>query len=151
MHIKKVKLEDISKTKRPTLGDEVPVEVFRLLRIIGMYSILGEGSGYTLYLAGKELGVEFDVKTVEELAKLLKKLKIGILTVVESSDDKIVVRLDECITCSGLPDIGKMICHFEGGIIAGAIERIMKRPTKGVQTKSHTSGFDHCEFHIHLL
>ncbi len=147
----KVKLEDISKTDRPTLGDEVPVEVFRLLRIIGMYSILGEGSGYTLYLAGKELGVEFDIKTVEGLATLLRKLKIGIMTVVESSDNKIIVRLDECITCAGLPDIGKMICHFEGGIIAGAMEKIMKRPTKGVQTKSHTSGFDHCEFHIHLL
>lgn len=146
-----ITIEDIGKTKRPTLGDEVPVEVFRLLRIIGMYSILGEGSGYTLYLAGKELGVEFDVTTIEEFAVLLKKLKIGIMMVVESSDDKIVVRVDECITCAGLPDIGKMICHFEGGIIAGAMERILKRPTKGVQTRSHTSGFDHCEFHIHLL
>ncbi|VAX30073.1 hypothetical protein MNBD_NITROSPIRAE02-1274 [hydrothermal vent metagenome] len=151
MDIKKVRLEDISKTKRPTLGDEVPVEVFRLLRIIGMYSILGEGSGYTLYLAGKELGIELDVNTTDELATLLKKLKIGILTFIESSDNKVVVRLDECITCSGLPDIGKMICHFEGGIIAGALERVLKRPAKGVQTKSHTSGFDHCEFQIHLL
>ncbi|HEC96781.1 MAG TPA: DUF2507 domain-containing protein [Nitrospirae bacterium] len=151
MSIKKLDIGDISKTKRPILGDEVPVEVFRLLRIIGMYSILGEGSGYTLYLAGKELGVELDIKTVEELATLLKKLKIGILMVVESSDNKIVVRVDECITCAGLPDIGKMICHFEGGIIAGALEKILKRPTKAIQTKSHTSGFDHCEFHIHLL
>ncbi len=146
-----ITIEDIGKTKRPILGDEVPVELFRLLRITGMYSILGEGSGYTLYLAGKELGVEFNVTTIEELAVLLKKLKIGIMMVVESSDDKIVVRVDECITCAGLPDIGKMICHFEGGIIAGAMERILKRPTKGVQTRSHTSGFDHCEFHIHLL
>jgi len=147
----RVKLADISKTKRPTLGDEVPVEVFRLLRVIGMYSILGEGSGYTLYLAGKELGEELDVNSIEEFAMLLRRLKIGIMKVLASSDDKIVVRVDECITCSGLPYTGKMICHFEGGIIAGALRKILNRPTKALQTKSHTSGFDHCEFHVYLL
>ncbi|NOZ25468.1 MAG: DUF2507 domain-containing protein [Nitrospirae bacterium] len=147
----KIRLEDISNTDRPTLGDEVPVEVFRLLRVIGMYSILGEGSGYTLYLAGKELGEELGVNTFEELSALFGRLKIGILKVLETSGDKITVRVDECITCSGLPYTGKMICHFESGIIAGAIGKVLKRPTKAVQTKSHTSGFDHCEFLVYLL
>ncbi len=147
----KLDFEDISKTKRPTLGSEVPVAVFRLLRVIGMYSILGEGSGYTLYLAGKELGAKFDVGSVDDLARLFEDLRIGLLCILESSEEKIVVRVDECITCAGLPDIGRMFCHFEGGIIAGALERILRRPTKAVQTKSHTSGFDYCEFHVHLL
>ncbi len=147
----KVRLEDIRKTDRPTLGDDVPVEVFRLLRVIGMYSILGEGSGYTLYLAGKELGEGLGLDSMEELAKLFRRLKIGVLRVLDALEDKMTVRVDECITCSGLPYTGKMICHFEGGIIAGAVQKILDRPTKAVQTKSHTAGFDHCEFLVYLL
>ena len=30
----------------------------------------------------------------------------------------------ECVTCSGLQPVGRSICHFEGGLIAGAVQDI---------------------------
>ncbi|MDI6744204.1 MAG: hypothetical protein QMD07_02390 [Thermodesulfovibrionales bacterium] len=77
-------------------------------------------------------------------------MKIGIPSILKSTDEKIVVRVDECVTCAGLPNIGEMVCHFEGGIIAGSLEKILKRPTRAVQTKSHAAGFEHCEFDVLL-
>lgn len=147
----KLNLEDLSKQKRTALGAEIPVTVFRLLRLTGMQKILGESSGPTLYMVGKEIGGVFDVNTVEEFSKLVQDLKIGIPKILESSDDKIVIRVDECVTCSGLPNIGEMVCHFEGGIIAGALEKILKRPTKAIETKCNAAGFDYCEFTVQLF
>lgn len=150
MGIETLRLEDIIKQKRPTLGGEVPVPVFRLLRLIGMQKILGESSGPTLYMVGKEIGSSLDVSTVEEFAKFIEEMKIGIPRILKLSGEKIVIRVDECVTCAGLPNIGEMVCHFEGGIIAGALEKILKRPTKAVQTKSHAAGFEYCEFDVLL-
>lgn len=151
MGIEKLSIEDISRTNRYTLGDDVPVVVFRLLRIIGMNKILGDTAGTTLYILGKELGASLEVKSVEEFLDLVRDLKIGVAEIIESTDDRLVVFVKECITCSGLPDVGEMFCNFEGGIIAGALEKLLDRPTKAVQTKSGSSGFNGCEFEITLF
>jgi len=151
MGIEKLTLDDISKMKRPTLGSEVSVVIFRLLRLIGMYKILGESAGHTLYIVGKDIGADLPVNTVDEFLNLIKGLKIGIPKILESSEDRIVVFVEECITCSGLPNIGIMTCHLESGIIAGALEKILKRPARSVQTKSNASGFNGCEFEISLF
>lgn len=151
MGIEKLTLDDIGKSKRVTLGNEVPVIVFRLLRLSGMHKILGDSAGHTLYMVGKELGADLNVNTVEEFLSLIKNLKIGIPTILESSEDRIVVFVEECITCSGLPNIGVMTCYFEAGIIAGALEKILKRPAKVIQTKSNAAGFNGCEFEVSLF
>lgn len=151
MGIEKLTLNDIDKPKRPTLGDSTPVVVFRLLRLLGMHKILGDSAGHTLYMAGKELGATLPVSSVEEFLKLVRDMKIGLPEIVDESEDRLVIFLKECITCSGLPDIGQMVCNFEGGIIAGAVEKITGRPARAVQTKSSAAGFDGCEFEVALF
>src|SRR3989304_1449838 len=103
MGIEKLTINDISKTKRITLGDVVPIKIFRLLRLIGMHKILGESAGHTLYMVGKELGEGLDVSSIDGFLALLKDLKIGIPEVKESNDERMVIFVKECITCSGLP------------------------------------------------
>jgi len=151
MGVEALTFNDISNTKRKQLGDDVPVPLFRLIRLIGMHKILGESAGHTLYLVGKDIGKELEVDSADDFLRLVQDLKIGIPHVTESSEDKMVVFVEECITCSGLPNIGEMVCHLEGGLITGAVERILKRPAKGVQTKSSSMGFKGCEFEIHLF
>lgn len=151
MGIERLSFEDIGKVNRATLGTDIPLSVFRLVRLTGMNKILGESAGPTLYMVGKDIGIGLDLTTVDDLAGLVQRLRIGIPKVLKSSDDMIVIRVLECMTCSGLPDIGEMFCNFEGGLITGALEKILKRPAKAVQTKSQSAGCDCCEFEVSLF
>ena len=54
--MKEYSIEEIKNIARPTLGEEVPLVLFRVLRIIGIRNILGESSGATLYMMGKHVG-----------------------------------------------------------------------------------------------
>lgn len=151
MGIERLSFEDIAKVNRGTLGPDIPLSVFRLLRLIGMNKILGESAGPTLYMLGKDIGNGLGLTTVDDFAGLVQTLRIGIPKVLKSSDDMVVIRVLECMTCAGLPNIGEMFCNFESGLIAGALEKILKRPAKSVQTKSQSAGCDCCEFEVRLF
>ncbi len=118
MNIEELKLSDISKVGRVDLGVDIPVILFRLIRLTGLGKLLGESSGAALYSVGKTIGESLELKSPEELLELVKNLKIGMPKVVELSERKIVVQVFECVTCSGLLNMGQKICHFEAGFIA---------------------------------
>ncbi len=117
-------LQQVSKVKRKQLGDKIPILIFRVLRHYthGYASdLLGEKASNILFVnSGKALGLELG-KTLHDtnLQSYLKKIssfvekeRIGILNVVELFDEKLVVQLDECITCAGMDNIDKRICFF---------------------------------------
>lgn len=151
MGIEQLTLADLAMSNRKTLGDEVPIQVFRMIRLIGMHKMLGESAGHAIYTAGKSLGGALEVKTVPEFLDLVRSLRIGIPKVTASGEDRVVVLVEECITCSGVTNVGEMFCHLEGGIIAGALEKILKRPARAAQTQSSSMGFNGCEFEVHLF
>jgi predicted hydrocarbon binding protein len=146
--MKEYTIEDIGHIVRPELGQEVPLTLFRILRIIGMRSILGESSGATLYMMGKNVGNMLGAKDIPELIDRIKELKIGIAEVEILDEDHVVVKLYECITCAGFTYTGEMFCDMESGIIAGLMEKVYRKKAKSTQTKSWSAGFNYCEFEI---
>lgn len=48
----------------------------------------------------------------------------GILTTESLEDDKIVVRIDECMSCAGMPNLNNAVCYYEGGRITGGLSEI---------------------------
>jgi predicted hydrocarbon binding protein len=146
--MKEYTIEDIGHIVRPELGQEVPLSLFRILRIIGMRSILGESSGATLYMMGKNVGNMLEAKDIPDLIDKLKELKIGIPEVEVVDEDHVIVKLYECITCAGFTYTGEMFCDMESGIIAGLMEKVYGKKAKSTQTKSWSSGFNYCEFEI---
>ncbi len=143
-------VDDIKNVLRPRLGDDVPLLLFRILRIIGMRSILGETSGATLYMMGKRVGNMLPAATMDEFAKTLQDLKIGIPETRIVDEDHINVRLYECITCAGFGYTGEMFCDMESGIIAGLLENVQGKKAKSTQTKSWSAGYEYCEFEVFL-
>ena len=143
-------VDDIKNVERPRLGDDVPLLLFRILRIIGMRSILGETSGATLYMMGKRVGNMLPASTMEEFATTIRDLKIGIPKVEIVDEDHINVRLFECITCAGFSYTGEMFCDMESGIIAGLLENVHGKKAKSTQTKSWSLGYKYCEFEVFL-
>ncbi len=148
--MKEYTIEDIGHIVRPELGQEVPLKLFRILRIIGMRSILGESSGATLYMMGKHVGNMLEAKDIPELIERVKELKIGIPVVEIADEDHMVVKLYECITCAGFVYTGEMFCDMESGIIAGLMEKVFGKKARSTQTKSWSAGFNYCEFEIFL-
>jgi len=151
MDIADLKISDISRSERKELGFDIPVVLFRLIRLTGLGKLLGASSGAALYSVGKTIGESLELKTPEDFLELVKNLKIGVPKVPEMTEKKIVVQVFECVTCCGIPDVGGVICHFEAGLIAGALSRILGRSTKTTETKCWGKGDKVCEFETLII
>ena len=151
MAMEKIELANALKVERPELGDQAGVGLYRLLRLVALEDIMGPGASAISYYAGKKLGLELKLKTLDEFLELCKELKIGLIEVPVMTDTHIHVDVYECVTCAGMETVGRPICHFEGGLIAGAVEGIIG---KSVQAKEVTCigglGDDSCGFDLKI-
>jgi len=115
---------------RPTLGDNAGVALYRLLRLVALEDIIGRGAAGTAYVAGKKLGNSLGLTKLEQFLELCSTLKIGIIEVPILTDSRIHVDVYECVTCSGMRTVGRTLCHFEAGLVAGVVETVVKKRTK---------------------
>lgn len=148
--MKEYSIEDLKHIVRPNLGDQIPLALYRILRIIGIRSILGESTGATLYMVGKQVGNLIGAGNLQEFKDKIVELKVGIPEVTIVEEDQITVKLYECITCAGYAYTGEMFCDMESGIIAGLLEKVYGKKAKSTQTKSWSVGYDYCEFEVFL-
>ena len=88
---------------------------------------------------------------LQEVIKFVAQLKVGILKPRALTDEQIVVGLDECITCSGMDNIGKRICHFETGFVAGVVESFIGDRVRATETKCGANGEGICEVTVDLI
>ena len=136
---------------RPTLGDNAGVALYRLLRLVALEDIIGRGAAGTAYVAGKKLGLSLGLTQLDAFLELCGALKIGIIKVPVMSESKIHVDVFECVTCSGLQRVGRVLCHFEGGLIAGAVESILHRRSRAIEVSCIGGlGDDACGFDVIL-
>ncbi|OPY64760.1 MAG: V4R domain protein [Syntrophorhabdus sp. PtaU1.Bin050] len=148
--MKEYSLDDVKHVVRPRLGEDIPLVLYRVLRVIGMRNILGESSGATLYMMGKQIGTMVGAKDLAEFEAKIKELKVGIPEVQVINEDQLVVKLYECITCAGFTYTGEMFCDMESGIIAGLLEGVYGKKARSTQTKSWSVGYSYCEFEVIL-
>jgi predicted hydrocarbon binding protein len=136
---------------RPSLGPDAGIALYRLLRLVALEDIIGRGAAGTAYLAGKKLGLNLGLQTLEGFLELCTALKVGVIKVPVLTESRIHVDVYECVTCSGLSPMGRTLCHFEGGLIAGAVESILKKRTRAIEvTCIGGLGHDSCGFDLEL-
>jgi predicted hydrocarbon binding protein len=123
--------------KRPVVGDNVPVVLWRLIRLVGMHNILKEETSTITYLLGKQIGKMLDVKSVDDLKNELIALKIGLIDIRLNTATSVHISIGECLTCAGItPPLGRPICQLEVGIVAGALEKIYPgKKVSGIETE----------------
>ena len=144
-----VDLANAMKIARPSLGDNAGVALYRLLRLVALEDIIGRGAAGTAYVAGKKLGISLKMTKLEDFLALCTSLKIGIIKVPVMTNEKIHVDVYECITCSGMDRVGRALCHFEGGMIAGVVETILHKRTRAHEvTCIGGLGHDACGFDL---
>ena len=149
--MKPIELSNALKINRPELGDLTGVGLYRLLRLVAWEDIMGPGASAISYYAGKKLGHELNLKTLDEFLELCQQLKIGIIEVPEMTDTHIHVDIYECVTCSGMDPVGRPVCHFEGGLIAGVVETITGKSVKAKEvTCIGGLGDDTCGYDLEI-
>jgi len=143
--------EDMKSIARNQLGDQVPLELFRMIRLIGLYQGLPMGGKGTTITVGRKIGENLPVKSVEELLKLFQDLKIGIPRIVHQDERRINIAVDDCF-CKGLPVLDeKKVCDLEGAMLEGALSKIMNRKVSVREVLCNVNGDDHCEYEVQLL
>ena len=145
----KVEISNALSILRPTLGDNAGIGLYRLLRLVALEDIIGRGASGTAYIAGKKLGASLGLDNLEAFLELCKTLSIGIIKVPVLQKNQIKVEVYECVTCSGMDPVGRPLCHFEGGLVAGAVETVIKTEVRALETHC-IGGLGHkaCTFDI---
>lgn len=155
---------DLSNIKegRGSLGEEMPVMVYRLMQYT-MVDVLTrefgrEKTNYYLREAGRLAGAEFarnvlDLKVdfdvfIANLQKMLMELKIGIMRVesVSNRAEEIILTVGEDLDCSGLPITGESVCDYDEGFISGILGTYTGKSYSVREVDCWASGARVCRF-----
>lgn len=130
MKIEEVTVMDLATDPRETLGDLVPFFFYRYLSLFAVAESKGAFAEKALFDGGYKVGSQLvrDMMYTEfsQIAEHYEMNGLAILTQVSEEDGVMRVRLEECATCCGLPPVDMPLCHFDGGILAGALQAIAK-------------------------
>jgi predicted hydrocarbon binding protein len=153
---------------RATLGPMVPIQLFQALRLIGMGSsiehMVGDGARALVYQAGQRVGVVLGQAVLPQAGSELKKyvelvrgvclqLTIGAL-VVEKADNqsgKLLLRVDECVSCAGLSGAKAPICNFEAGLVGGVVRTFVKREVRATEVRCNAVGDNTCAIEAEMI
>ncbi|MGB9586785.1 MAG: histidine kinase dimerization/phospho-acceptor domain-containing protein, partial [Armatimonadota bacterium] len=134
---------------RPSLGDNVPIQLYRSVRLLIFREILGSDiSAAILKVAGRSVGKKLGIQGTRDLVTAFQDLRIGKITEITEEDGKMSLTLTECATCSGLPNIGQAICHFETGLITSATEEVLGGFVKATEVECWCLGHNICRWEI---
>lgn len=127
---KRVDIANALAIVRPQLGDKAGVALYRLLRLVALEDIIGRGAGATAYVAGKKLGANLGITKLEQFLELCSAISLGVIQVPVMTASRIYVDVYECVTCSGMAPVGRTLCQFEAGIVAGVVQAVTGKAAK---------------------
>jgi predicted hydrocarbon binding protein/tRNA A-37 threonylcarbamoyl transferase component Bud32 len=134
---------------RPSLGADAGVGLYRLLRLAAFDTMSAAEAVAAARAAGEKIGRSLGLGTFNELLALCHSLKLGVVEVASADKSSVHVVVRECVACAGAHEAGEAMCHFEGGLLAGAISSIFGRPVRVRETACHGGrGDDACRFEI---
>lgn len=146
--MKNFEYSDMKSIDRTVLGDSVPLELFRAVRLIGMFQGLPMSGKGTTLTVGRKIGDSLPVNSVEELLAMFEELKIGIPSITQQNERGMTIVVDDCF-CKGLPvDDEKMVCDLEGAIMEGALRKILGRNVAVREVKCNVHGDENCEYEV---
>lgn len=150
-HAPRIDITNALSIIRPKLGDKAGVALYRLLRLVALEDIIGRGAGATAYVAGKKLGQNLGLTNLDDFLNLCSAISLGIVKVPVMTPNRIYVDVFECVTCSGMAPVGRTLCQFEAGIVAGVVQSVTGKQTKAKEmTCIGGLGHDSCGVEVLL-
>ena len=119
--------------------------LFRMLQLAVLPEVLGENAGPTIYLAAKRFSSALELTSIQALKDWFQEMHLGDLE-VEIDEERVLVKLQHCLTCYGLPAVGSPLCDFERGLVDGALEGITGTEVLTKETMCWGLGDTVCQF-----
>lgn len=117
------------------------------------------GYSSALYFAGKKFGKEIVSKEVvskdlngvlKDVVSFFKDFGIGKLSIKEVEERTVTLVLKDGVTSSGMSSVGKPVCFFEAGLIAGIIEGRLNKNTTVTEIKCGGMGDSEDQFLVKM-
>jgi uncharacterized protein len=157
--------EDIA--NRETLGPKVPIRLFQVLRMISLGSsmeeMVGGGSRALVYRSGQRLGevlgravlpaASADLNKYLGLVRdVALKLSLGLVVPekIDLGEGRLVLRVDECVSCAGIVSASAPICHFEAGMVGGLVRAFAGRDARAIETRCNAVGDRTCGIEVQI-
>ncbi|MEA5003693.1 MAG: V4R domain-containing protein [Christensenella sp.] len=154
------------KNGRINLGEQMPVEVYRLFqytlrdvlvnelgkdKMIELFRKAGEKAGSTFYQANLGQKLDFD-DFIAQLKTVLSQSKIGILRIekFDAATGKAILTVAEDLDCSGLPVLGETVCNYDEGFIAGILSEYTGKEYIVTEIDCWATGDRVCRFEAHI-
>jgi diguanylate cyclase (GGDEF)-like protein len=124
---------------------EAPAALLRLLQFSILPAILGASAGPAIYLASKRFSSELGIHSIKALKEWFRDMRLGELE-VELDEERVLVKLDHCLSCGRLPAGGTPVCDLERGLIDGVLEGITGSDVITKETLCWGLGDTVCQF-----
>jgi diguanylate cyclase (GGDEF)-like protein len=133
----------------PDAEPRVSTALFRLLQLAVLPRVLGSSTRSVLYLAAKDFSRDQGLPSIQALKDWFGEMDLGEIE-VELDEEKVLVKLSDCLTCHRLPAVGAPLCTIEHGFIDGALERITGREVISKETLCWGLGDTVCQFEAYV-
>ena len=154
-------IDAIAKVYRPHTGADIPILVFRAFRHFSanyVKEMLGRGANLVFQNSGRDFGHAVGEmlkkptldEYLHEVTQFVFNMRVGRLEAREVTSSRLVLGLDECITCAGMDSIGQRICHFETGFVAGVVETFVGEKVRAFESKCNANGEGICEVTVEI-
>jgi predicted hydrocarbon binding protein len=162
---------------RKRLGNFIDMWAYQE-RVIGVLA-LSKSMGPVLAEAGKRVGRALSTKALTLIRKLpsyesiiksnslaeavhstewgivqamYEATRTGIINMTRYEKGKLLTfQVEECVSCTGLPNLGESVCYYLGGQLAGAIEVVLGENVGFVETMCQAKGDSLCEFKCNIV
>ena len=128
MKISELGVLDLAGDPRAVLGETVPYFFFRYVSLFAAADALGAKAAGNLLDSGKRAGDELVkgmfLRTFDDLADHFRQHGLGLISLEGEEADLYRVRLEESVVAHGLPEVGRALCFFPGGVLAGALQAV---------------------------
>lgn len=122
-----------------------PLSLFRLMQFAVLPEIFGESAGAATYFAAKRFSQQLAITSLDDLKEWFFTMQLGELE-IELDDERVVVKLERCLSSEALPPTGTPICDLERGIIDGVLEVITGTEVLTRETQCASLGDALCQF-----
>lgn len=146
---KELSLSDVSGKPRAELGDSVSMEYFRMIRLLAFNELFGGAASRSVYAAGEKVGKSLGIRSLAELREKIASMGLAKAEIEAPDADepsRLTIRFRESAVSAGVPIMGGPICHFECGLLAGALSTVFDKKIRVTETKCVAMGYDYCQF-----
>ncbi len=135
-----------------------PFEFFRLIFHTIRVSLMNQGMNIDpiLHDAGLSVGKVLydqlhsptDEQFLQNIARFWQTHNLGRVEV--KSLEPLIINVNDCFECSGLPQLNRPACAFDTGILEALFSRYYKEEAKVQEVECHAMGSGYCSFVIEI-